>query len=57
MVETFEKEAYAIYQVFKKLDYTLLTEEEIHLYTDYNNLLFVFNPPALDPTLSRHVFK
>ena len=52
---TFEKEAYAIYQVFKKLDYLLLTEEEIHLYTDHRNLLFIFNPLALDQTLGRHV--
>lgn len=52
---TFEKEAYAIYQVFKKLDYMMMTEKEIHLYTDHRNLLFVFNPLALDASLGRHV--
>ena len=48
---TFEKQAFAIYQVFKKLDYLILTEEVIHLYTKQRNLLFVFNPLALD----RHI--
>ena len=52
---TYEKEAYAIYQVFKKMDYMLLVEGEIHLYTDHRNLLFVVNRQALHPTLGRNV--
>ena len=52
---TLEKEAYPIYMVFKKLDYMLLAEENTHLYTDHRNLLFVFNPLALDPALRRHI--
>ena len=52
---TFEKEAFAILQVFKKLDYLLLTERPIHVYTDHKNLLFVFNPLSLEPALGRHV--
>ena len=52
---TFEKESFAIYQVFKKLDYMLLAEGNTHLYTDHRNLLFVFNPLALNPALARHV--
>ena len=38
-----------------KMDYILLAEDEINLYTDHRNLLFVFNPQALDTTLGRHV--
>ena len=53
--KTYEKEAYAIYEVFKKMDYTSLAEDDIHLYTDHRNLLFVFNPLALNPTLGRHI--
>lgn len=52
---TFEKEAYAIYQVFQKMDYLFLCEQETHVHTDHRNLLFVFNPLALDSTLGRHV--
>ena len=37
------------------MDYMLLAEDDIHLYTDHRNLLFVFNPFALDPTLGRHI--
>ena len=37
------------------MDYMLLAEDNIHLYTDHRKLLFVFNPLALDPTLGRHI--
>ena len=37
------------------MDCMLLAEDDIHLYTDHRNLLFVFNPLALDPTLGRHI--
>lgn len=52
---TFEKEAYAIYMSFKKLDYILGASSKTHVYTDHRNLLFVFNPLAVEPTLARHV--
>lgn len=52
---TFEKEAYAIYQVFKKMDYMLLSESNAHIHTDHRNLLFVFNPLSLENTLGRHI--
>lgn len=52
---TFEKEAFAIVQVFKKLDYLLLTQRPVHVYTDHRNLLFVFNPLSLEPVLGRHI--
>lgn len=52
---TFEKEAFAIFQSFKKMDYLLLVEENTHVFTDHRNLLFVYNPEALEPALGRHV--
>ena len=35
----------------------LLAEGNIHLYTDHRNLLFVFNPIALNPALARHMVR
>ncbi len=52
---TFEKEAYAIYQVFTRLDYLSFTESPVHISTDHRNLLFVFSPHALEPALGRNV--
>lgn len=52
---TFEKEAYAIFQTFEKLDYILMSSELTHIYTDHRNLLFVFAPLALQPALGRHI--
>ncbi|PXF42858.1 Enzymatic polyprotein [Gracilariopsis chorda] len=54
-LSTPEKEAYAIYQVFRKLDYFFLGENPVHVYTDHRNLMFAFNPHAFEPTLGRHV--
>ena len=52
---TFEKEAFDIYQVFKKVDYLLMVEINSHVFTDHRNLLFIYNPTALEPKLGRHV--
>lgn len=52
---TFEKEAFAINQVLKKMDYLMLAEEKAHIHTDHRNLFFVFNPLALDSTLGKHI--
>ena len=52
---TFEQEGYAIFQVFEKVDYLLLTERPVHVFTDHRNLFFVFAPLAMEPTLGRHV--
>ena len=52
---TFEKEAFAIYQTFKKLDYMFACEELIHIFTDHRILLFVYHPRALHPLLGRHI--
>lgn len=52
---TYEKEGFAIYRVFEKLDYMLMGEQPVHVFTDHRNLLFVFSPTALQPTIGRHV--
>ena len=52
---TFEKEAYAIFQTYDKLDYILLTTQPSHVYTDHKNPLFIFAPLTLEPALGRHV--
>lgn len=52
---TFEKEAFAIYEVFEKLDYMLVVEHKFHIFTGHRNLLFVFNPTAIDSKIVRYV--
>eukprot|EP00171_Calliarthron_tuberculosum_P002686 IDg2686t1 len=52
---TFEKEAFAIYQTFERMDYLLLGQKRTHIFTDHRNLLFIFAPLALEPALGRHV--
>ena len=52
---TIEKEGFAIFQTFKKMDYILMGSASTHVHTDHRNLLFVFNPRALEPKLGRHV--
>ena len=52
---TFEKEAFAIFKTFEKLDYLFAGRSDIRVFTDHRNLLFVFAPRALEPTLGRHV--
>lgn len=51
---TFEKEAYAIYETFRRADYILLCAKNFRVFTDHRNLLFVFDPHSIDPTLGRH---
>ena len=52
---TFEKEGYAIFKTFEKLDYLLLGEQPVHVFTDHRNLLYIFAPCALVPASARHV--
>ena len=52
---TFEKEGFAIFQTFLKMDYLLQGQGQSHVYTDHRNLLFVFAPLALEPALGRHI--
>lgn len=51
---TFEKEGYAITQTVTRLDYMLQCEPLTRIFTDHGNLLFVFCPSLLDPSLGRH---
>lgn len=37
------------------MDYLLLGAQPAHVYTDHRNLMFVFAPLALEPTLGRHI--
>lgn len=55
---TFEKEAFSIFHLFKKLGYILFLEDNTHIFTDHLNLLFIFNPPAINsPMGSPVIFK
>ena len=52
---TFEKEAFAIFKTFERMDYLLQSNGPAHIFTDHRNLLFVFAPRALEPALGRHI--
>lgn len=52
---TFEKERYAILQACEKMDYMLICEEDIHLFTNHRNLHFVFDSLSVKSTNARHV--
>lgn len=52
---TYEKEGFAIYQVFRKLDYMLMVEDNIQVFTDHRNFLFVFDPLSVEPSLGRYI--
>ena len=52
---TFEKEGFAIFQAFTKLDYILMSYKPSHVYTDHRNLIFVFAPLTLEEALGGHV--
>lgn len=51
---TYEREAFAIVQSIRKLDYMFACEESTVIFTDHRNLLFVFHPTAIERTLGRH---
>lgn len=52
---TFEREAFAIFPTFERMDYMLMSNNPTHVFTDHRNLLFVFAPLAVEPTLGRHI--
>ena len=52
--KTFEKEGFAIFQTFLKVDYLLQGQGQSHIYTDHCDL-FVVAPLALEPALGRHI--
>ena len=51
---TYERKAFAVVQSFHKLDYLLACDPSTRVFTDHHNLLFVFNPIAMEPSLGRH---
>lgn len=51
---TYEREAFAIVQAFRRLDYLLSCDSTTRVFTDHRNLLFAFNPVAMEPSLGRH---
>ncbi|GMF60887.1 unnamed protein product [Phytophthora fragariaefolia] len=51
---TIEKEAYAIVESVKRLEYLLLRPGGFHLFTDHRNLVYIFNPNATDGSMQRY---
>ncbi|KAE8980295.1 hypothetical protein PR002_g24168 [Phytophthora rubi] len=51
---TIEKEAYAIVESVKRLEYLLLRPGGFHLFTDHRNLAYIFNPSATDGSMQRY---
>ena len=49
-----EKEAFAIVESCKRLDYLLLRPKGFHLFTDHRNLVYIFNPKAVDGNMARY---
>jgi hypothetical protein len=50
-----EKEGFAILDTLTKVDYLLLSHDEISILSDHLNLKYICNPLSADPTLARHV--
>lgn len=48
---TFEEEVYKIFRLFGKMDYILLEEQLVHIFTYHRNV-FCFAPLALEPTVT-----
>ena len=51
---TYEKEGYAIFKTFKKMDFLMLSDLDVHVFTDHRNLLFVYSPIFLKPDIGSH---
>lgn len=50
---TYEQEAFAIIQAFKRLDYMMICEQGVRVFTDHRNLLFAFHPYSIEPSIAR----
>lgn len=50
---TLEKEAFAVMNTLDKMHWVVCTTEGFDLYTDHNNLIFLFDPLAVVPDLSQ----
>ncbi|KAE9282551.1 hypothetical protein PR003_g27380 [Phytophthora rubi] len=51
---TIEKEAFAIVEATRRLEYLLLRPAGFRLYTDHRNLVYIFNPYATDGAMARY---
>ncbi|OWZ19830.1 hypothetical protein PHMEG_0005857 [Phytophthora megakarya] len=49
-----EKEAFAIVESCKRLEYRLLRPRGVRFYTDDRNLVYIFNPYAIDGSMQRY---
>jgi RNase H-like domain found in reverse transcriptase len=50
-----EKKVFAIVDTATKVDYLLLSHDEISILSAHLNLTYIYNPLSADPTLARHV--
>ena len=51
---TLEKEAAAIINSVQRLDYLLIRPKGFYLFTDHSNLVFIFNPERVQPSMSKN---
>ncbi|KAH9094099.1 hypothetical protein Ae201684P_016714 [Aphanomyces euteiches] len=49
-----EKEAYAVVESCKRLEYLLLRQQGFRLFTDHRNLLYIFNPRGYNSGMARY---
>jgi transposase InsO family protein len=49
-----EKEAYAIVETCKRMEYLLLRERGFHLFTDHRNLQYIFDPKSVNGNIARY---
>ena len=49
-----EKEAFAVVESCKRLDYILIRPAGFRLFTDHKNLQYIFNPAGQSPSLARY---
>ncbi|GMF66728.1 unnamed protein product [Phytophthora fragariaefolia] len=54
---TIEKEAFAMMESCRRLEYLLLRPRGFRLYTDHRNLVYIFNPYAVDGNMQRYSVK
>jgi len=47
-----EKEAFAIVETCKRMEYLLLRERGFHLYTDHRNLQYIFDPKSINSNIA-----
>jgi RNase H-like domain found in reverse transcriptase len=50
-----EKEGFAIVDTVSKVDYLLLTHDELSILSDHLNVTYIYNPLSADPTPARHL--